>query len=106
MLSVTKITSSCEIDPRVGLSGGFQFRFEHAHLVEQFVGALGFGAVDAADGKADVNHHIVAQTRLRNEVERDLADNAAELDTRGASAVLLLNFENFAWNCETHCLLP
>jgi len=40
---------------------------------EKLVGALGFGRIHAANGKANVDHHIVAQSGLRDKAERYLA---------------------------------
>src|ERR1700693_3582827 len=52
---------------------------ELTKLFEEAVGALGFLGVDLAEREADVDQDVVTDPRLRQMLEADLADGAAEV---------------------------
>src|SRR5581483_694474 len=104
MLSVTKITSTCEIEQGRNLGIAWlrlrnrQLVLEHAHLMQEFVCAVGLEGVYSADGKAHVNHDVVAQPGFRNEIQRHLTNDSSELHSRRAQSPLFLDLKNLAWN--------
>jgi hypothetical protein len=56
-----------------------QFLFQGSQLLQEFVRALGFLSIYPADRKPNVHHHIVSDFGFRDETERNLAGDAAEL---------------------------
>src|SRR5579872_4171183 len=83
-----------------------QLRFQRSHLLQKLVCALGFDRVHTADGEANVDHHVVAQTCLRYKVKGDLAHDAPELHAGRAHLAQFLNFENFSWYRKAHGSSP
>ena len=56
----------------------------------------GFLGLQAADGKADVDQDVIAGLGLGDEIEVDLAGDAAELDFGHAAEAEIGGFQNFA----------
>src|SRR5271166_4121565 len=91
---------------RTSRLGAHQFFFQRAHFLQQLVRTIGFDRVDPADGIADVNHHVVAQPRLRDEIQGNLPHDSAEFHPRASQLVLLLNLDNLPWDGKAHGSSP
>ena len=76
------------------------------HLLQVFQSQFCFFLIDDAEGKADVNNHIVADFGFGNVGETDFFDDAAKADAAGArqggitiSVSGIINTDNFTRNC-------
>src|ERR1039458_9721607 len=79
-----------------------QFFFEQSHLFQLSVRACGLFGVHTADGKADVHHDVIAHLSFGNEVQENLAGNAAKLHFGDAAAVAIFRLDDFTRHCQTH----
>src|SRR5262249_28146687 len=75
---------------------------EESEFRQQVVGPLRLGGVDSADGKADVDQHILADLRFGDEIQEDLARHATETYLSEAAAGELGCTDNFSRNGKAH----
>ena len=83
-----------------------KFSCESIHLLQDLVRSLGFLLVNLADRETDVNHHVVADRSLGDEIETDLPDGSAELDTPGAGKTQVFRANDFSRDGEAHGVAP
>src|SRR5689334_24517544 len=74
-----------------------------AELPELFQDAVCPGRlflVHAADGKADMDHYVIADHGFRNIFEARFTGDAAEIHLRHADAVTIVKLYDLSWNRE------
>src|SRR5579872_5731515 len=75
-------------------------------MLQQFIGALRFLFVQAADGEAYMDQDVVANLGFRHEIEEDRAPDSAELDHADAAVADRVGFHQFSGHRQAHsCLL-
>ena len=63
---------------------------------------LGLGLAEQCNGETDMDDAILADRGFRNIIKTDLAEDAAEVDTRHLEAVFLIDLFNPSWYSKAH----
>ena len=79
---------------------------ELVHLFEELEDALRLGLVDARQGEADVDEHVLADLHLGHVLQADALADAAEIDLAHEHVVLAVGLDHFAGNAEAHEQAP
>src|SRR5690242_3201645 len=80
-------------------------RFQLSQLIharQMLVRARRLLLVNLANRKADVDHYVVADLRIRKVFQAGLAGNPAEIHFGHPDSMLFMEFDNLSRNRETH----